>query len=250
MVSPARKLEVVDLSVRRGPSTILERVTFDAAGGEIVAVLGPNGAGKTTLLDAIVGVLPRARGRVSVDGCVLSSFRDCASAFAYMPDDASLPDEVSLDTLLGSERSHLEEALGVTPLRGARGGELSRGEAKRVWLVLTLAQERSVVVLDEPFGAFDPLQLDTVLDVVREHARAGHTVLVTIHQMSTAERIADRVVLLAGGTVAAAGSLAELHRRYGAASASADDVFRAVLSARPAPPPAPPPPPEVPRAAT
>ncbi|MDB4935497.1 MAG: Heme transporter, ATPase component HmuV [Labilithrix sp.] len=224
------KLALVDLAVRRGPRTVLERVTFHAGAGEIVAVLGPNGGGKTTLLEAMVGVLPRAHGRIFVGGRSLTTFRACATAFAYMPDEASLPDEVAIDTLLGPERSPLEESLGVTALRGARGSELSRGEAKRVWLVLTLAQERPVVVLDEPFGAFDPLQLDDVLDVVRRRARAGQTVVVTIHQMSTAERIADRVVLLANGSVAAAGALDVLHREYGSPTASADDVFRAVLA--------------------
>jgi ABC-2 type transport system ATP-binding protein len=227
------KLAVVDLAAVRGARTVVDGATFDANAGEIVAVLGPNGAGKTTLLEAMVGVLPRSRGRVSFGGRTLATFRDHASAFAYMPDDASLPSELSIDTLLGKDRSDIEEALGVTRFRPARAGELSRGEAKRVWLALTLSQAREIAVLDEPFGAFDPIQLDGVLDVVRAHARSGRTVVVTIHQMSTAERIADRVVMLANGRVAACGSLDELGRTHGAKSASAEDVFRAALAEAP-----------------
>lgn len=228
VVAPA-ELAVADLSMRRGARVVLDHVTFGAERGELLAVLGPNGCGKTTLLETLVGVLPRSGGRVRVAGRELSSFRDHASVFAYMPDEAALPEEVRIETLLGRPPSDLEEALGVTPLRGARGGELSRGEAKRVWLALALAQDRPIAVLDEPFGAFDPLQLDGILEVVRGCAVRGQTIIVTIHQMSTAERIADRVVMLAKGTVVAAGPLGELATRFGAGSASADDVFRAVL---------------------
>lgn len=230
MAESPPKLAASRLAVVRGSRTVLDGASFEANAGEILAVLGPNGAGKTTLLEAMVGVLPRAGGNVSAGGKNLVTFRDHASAFAYMPDDASLPNEVSIDTLLGHERSPIEEALGVTQFRSARAGELSRGEAKRVWLALTLSQDRDIAVLDEPFGAFDPLQLDGVLDVVREHARTGRVVVVTIHQMSTAERIAHRVVMLANGRVAACGSLDELAASHGARSASAEDVFRAVLA--------------------
>jgi len=89
-----------------------------------------------------------------------------------------------------------------------------------------------VFVLDEPFGAFDPLQLDNVLGVVRDRARQGAAVVVTIHQMSTAERIADRIVLLAEGRSVATGTVEELRTIAGVPDAPFEDVFRRLLSRR------------------
>ena len=95
-------------------------------------------------------------------------------------------------------------------LVGRRAGTLSRGEDKRAWIAWTLGLGRPVAVLDEPFGAFDPIQLDGVLDVVRGEARKGTTVIATVHQMNVAERIADHVVLLSEGRVVAQGAPADL----------------------------------------
>lgn len=223
-------LEVSGLTVCRAGRRVLDGVSFVARAGEVLAVVGPNGAGKTTLLEASVGLLPSTTAVLSACGAPLRSFADRARTFAYMPDDAQLPEEVSVRTLLGG--APLDRRLGVEGLLERRGAELSRGEAKRVSLALALSLARPVVVLDEPFGAFDPLQLDDVLAVVRACARSGAAIIVTIHQMSTAERIADRVVLLAGGRTVAAGTLGELRARAGGSELAFEEVFRRLLAER------------------
>ena len=231
-------LHVESLCVSRNGRRLLDDVSFAARPGEIVAVVGPNGAGKTTLLEAIVGLVPSTTTLVASRGTPLRSFAHRAQTFAYMPDDARLPEEVLVHTLLaavpkssGAASDHARR-LGVDALLDRRGGELSRGEAKRVGLALTLSLGRPVVVLDEPFGAFDPLQLDDVLSVVRDCVRSGAAVVVTIHQMSTAERIADRIVLLAEGRAVAAGTVKELRTLADAPDGAFDDVFRRLLSGR------------------
>jgi iron complex transport system ATP-binding protein len=193
-------LHVEGLCVSRGGRRVLDDVSFAATAGEIVAVVGPNGAGKTTLLEAIVGLVPSTTALIAARGTAIQSFAHRAQTFAYMPDDARLPEEVSVRTLLGAvpnasvAAADYARRLGAGALLDRRGGELSRGEAKRVGLALTLSLARAVIVLDEPFGAFDPLQLDDVLRVVRDCASAGAAVVVTIHHMSKEERIADRIV--------------------------------------------------------
>ena len=229
-------LEVVGLCVVRGERRVLDAVSIAASAGEILAVVGPNGAGKTTLLEAIVGLLPSTTTRLAARGDAIRSFEHRAQTFAYMPDDARLPEEVSVRGLLAAVPGRSDAAadyvrrLGVTPLLDRRGGQLSRGEAKRVSLALAISLARPVVVLDEPFGAFDPLQLDDVLEVVRDCAHAGAAVVVTIHQMSTAERIADRIALLAGGRNVATGTVKELRTLAGTFDAQFEDVFRRLLS--------------------
>lgn len=122
-----------------------------------------------------------------------------------MTDEVQLPEETTVASALGVTR--LEHAQGLLARQAAT---LSRGEEKRAWLAWTLALARPVAVLDEPFGAFDPIQLDEVLEHVRERARGGMTIVATVHQMAIAERIADQVVLLAEGRVVAQGTPAEL----------------------------------------
>ncbi len=222
-------LEVDAVGARFG----LASATLRARPGELVAVVGPNGAGKTTLLECIAGLRPTTRGAVRWHGRELRSQRDRASVLAYMPDELVLPDEMSLVLALGIDRAAPSvAALDVGALLDARGREVSRGEAKRVQLAAALATDRPLLLLDEPFGAFDPRQLRAVLPAVRDAAR-GRTLLVTVHQMRTAELVADRVVLLAGGRAIADGTVPELRARAALPDAPFDDVFLALLEARP-----------------
>jgi ABC-type multidrug transport system ATPase subunit len=198
-------LEVEGLTVWRGERRVLEEVSFRAREGEVLAVLGPNGAGKTTLLEALVGLVPAEKAVVRFAGERIDTFRERAGVFAYMPDDARLAEETTVASALGVTR--LEHAADLLT-RGA--GTLSRGEEKRAWIAWTLSLARPVSVLDEPFGAFDPVQLDGILDLVRAHARKGSAVVTTIHQMAIADRVADRVIILHEGRIVAAGTPAEL----------------------------------------
>jgi ABC-type multidrug transport system ATPase subunit len=228
-------LDVDSVTVHRGERRVLDRASFRVRRGQIVAVVGPNGAGKTTLLEAVLG-LRSGTGRVIFDGETLDVFRARAAVFAYMPDESALPEEASVDTILRAShreptrREREARRFGITAFldRGAR--ELSRGEAKRVWLAATVLLERPVLVLDEPFGAFDPLQLDEVLPAVKDAIGSDGIALVTVHQMTIAERIADHIVILAEGRVVAEGTIAELRADSAVpADASLEDVFRALL---------------------
>lgn len=226
-------LDVRALGVRvREGRELLRHVSFTARAGEVVAVIGPNGAGKSTLLEAIAGLREGVTGEVRAGGRPLATFSERARTFAYMPDEAALPEELDVRTALGAASRHdAARALGLEGLLGARAGHLSRGESKRAWLAWAIAQEKPVLLLDEPFGAFDPRQLRDVLPIVRAAAEHGTTVVVTIHQMRTAELVADRLLLLASGRPVAFGTLGELRAKAGAAGASLDDVFLALLDA-------------------
>jgi ABC-2 type transport system ATP-binding protein len=223
------RLEVRGLAMRRGGRRVLSGISFEAQAGEVLAVLGPNGAGKSTLLEAIAGLHPEASGEVRVDGRALASFSARAQALAYMPDGALLPEEVSVRTELGRfADATLIEALGLSPLLDAPAGLLSRGEAKRVWLGRTLSAKRPVLLLDEPFAAFDPRQLRVILPLVRARARSGAAVVVTIHQTGTAEALADKLLLLSEGRVLASGTLAALRAQAGVMG-TLEEVFLALL---------------------
>ncbi len=226
-------LEVDGLTARRDEAIVVDGASFRAEPGRLVAVVGPNGAGKTTLLEAVLG-LCRATGHVRYDGRLLDTFAARARVFAYMPDEARLPEEACVRTLLRAAQPdaavYEREArrFAVDRVIDRKAASLSRGEQRRVWLAATVLAGRPVLVLDEPFGAFDPLQLDEVLPAVKAVTGTHGIALVTVHQMSIAERFADRIVMLAAGRVVAEGTLAELRERT-ETRGSLEDVFRALL---------------------
>ena len=229
----APALAVRNLTVVREGRTVLRDVSFEVKAGEVVAIIGPNGAGKSTLLEAIVGLRRARSGSVAVLGRPVTVFAESAGAFAYMPDEAVMPEETSVRRELGVapdvRGDPLALALGIVPLLGASSGRLSHGEGKRVALYQALRLARPIVALDEPFGAFDPRQLEVMLPLVRARAEAGAAVVLTVHQMTTAERVADRILLLADGNAVAFGSTSELQERAGLPDATLEQVFLALL---------------------
>jgi ABC-2 type transport system ATP-binding protein len=221
-------LEVVALTARAGGREVLSAITFDVAAGEIVAIVGPNGAGKTTLLDCMAG-LRAANGTVRFDGRELGTLAARAQVLSYMPDELVLPAETSVARALGIDaRSAFAAKLEIASLLAVRGSELSRGEQKRCQLCAAFDLDRPVVVLDEPLGAFDPGQLRSLIPVLREVA-AARAIVLTVHQMRSAELIADRIVMLAAGRLVASGTVAELRARARLDDAPFDDVFLALL---------------------
>jgi ABC-2 type transport system ATP-binding protein len=225
-------LAVRELGVVAGRRSILASVSFSVASGEVLVVLGPNGSGKTTLLEAIAGLRPGSSGVVEAAGSVLRTFGDRCRCIAYMPDDEQLPDETTLASALGLHHDDpMVSTFGLQPLLGARATEVSRGETKRARLCATLALGRPVLLLDEPFAAFDPRQLREVLPRFRDALRSS-AAIVTVHQMRTAELVADRLLLLADGRVVANGTLDELRGAAGLSDAALDDVFMQLLERR------------------
>lgn len=232
-------LAVEDLTVRRSGRLVVDRVSFTATAGQVFVLVGANGAGKTSLIEAMLGLLPTDGGQVRVGNHQARDLPTRARLFSFMPDGAEPPSEVRVDTLLRHAArygraapelsSSLTERLGLLPLRNARAGDLSRGEKRRVSLFTALCSDRPVIALDEPLGAFDPLQLGAVLDLLRERARAGRVLVLSVHQLSDAEKIADRVLILDTGRVLACGTLDELRARLDRPHASLEELFLGLL---------------------
>src|SRR5262249_8932085 len=156
-------------------------------------------------LEATLGLLPPVSGSITFGGTILRGLAPRARVFSYMPDDAEPPPEVRVETLVAhAERfgqpssrlgTDLLELLGLKPLLGHRAGNLARGQKRRVLLSTALCPSRPVAVLDEPLAAFDPLQLLDLLPVLRARASAGVALLLSVHQMTDAEKIASRVLV-------------------------------------------------------
>jgi ABC-type multidrug transport system ATPase subunit len=233
-----RSLNLTNITVQRGRRVVLEDVSVSLGSGEIIAIVGPNGAGKTTLLEAVLGLVPLARGALRIDHQAIQSFADRARSFTHMAAEAEPALEMSVDrwvTLIRSAcdprwSAFLELRLGLEALRGAVVGRLSRGERKRLLLFEALSSNKPFLLLDEPTGVFDPLQLCELVEVFRAAAARGCGMLLTLHQMSDAEALATRILILSGGRSIALGTLDELRTQARLDShGSLHDVFLALL---------------------
>jgi iron complex transport system ATP-binding protein len=217
------------LTVRLGGNVVVDGVDLDVADGEWVTVIGPNGAGKSTALRAIGGLLP-FDGRVELHGTAVDRLprRRRAMTVATVAQTPVVPPGMHvLDyVLLGrtpyirplgreseSDLATVDDVLGELDLEafaGRRLDTLSGGERQRVFLARALAQGARIL-LDEPTSALDIGHQQEVLELVdRLRAERGLTVLTTMHDLSTAGEYADRMVLLSGGRVAAAGTPREV----------------------------------------
>ena len=200
----------------------LNGVSFDLHRGEILGLIGPNGAGKTTLLETLAGILPADDGRITSEGNDIPQHRRRQTLF-YVPDGVRPYGEQYVLQVLSfiahvfrRSQKDVEQtvaAAGLKEVLGKRVNSLSKGFSRRLLLALGFLAPQPVLLMDEPFDGFDLRQAREMMPVLRGMASGGRTLLLSIHQMTDAERVCDRFVLLADGTVRGAGTLEELRSR-------------------------------------
>jgi ABC-2 type transport system ATP-binding protein len=213
--------------------------------GEFYALLGPNGAGKTTTLRMVAGLLPPDAGTIEVFGIdALKNPIPAKSAIAWLPDEPMLYDKLDpleyLEFVAGLWRVEPERAravaeglidrLGLWPHRFERCESFSRGMKQKVALAGALVHEPKLLMLDEPLTGLDAASARLVKDILGERVRAGAAIILTTHILEVAERLADRVGIIAKGRLAAEGSLDELRRATGGGVTALEDMFLAITA--------------------
>ncbi len=230
MIEPrtSRAVTITSLEVTLGSTAILRGVDLQVAAGEWVNVIGPNGAGKTTLLRALLGLIP-GDGDIHIAGIAERRRQARARTIAYVPQTPVIPPGMLVvDYVL----------LGRTPHRGLFGAEtsedrriaaevlerldldgmglrtvqsLSGGERQRAVMARALAQQSSILLLDEPTTALDLGHQQEVLELVEALRRERHlTVIATMHDLTLAARYGDRIALLVDGKIARVGNPTEV----------------------------------------
>jgi iron complex transport system ATP-binding protein len=221
------------VSVSLGGACVVDRLTYHVEEGEWVALIGPNGAGKTTALRAIAGLVAYD-GQIHVldDDVAVVARKQLAQRVALVPQVPLIPGDITVRAYVllgrtphvgyfGSERrvDHhaVDEALDqldLTPFAQRRLDTLSGGERQRATLARALAQDAPLLLLDEPTAALDMGRQQQVLEIVdRLRTSRGLTVLSTMHDLTLAGQYADRLLLLDGGRLVAAGNADEVLTR-------------------------------------
>ncbi len=230
-------MQVAGLAKRYGDQRALSDISFTVNAGEVLGLIGPNGAGKTTLMQAIGGTLPTDAGHIFWRGLPLPLPRRREFLF-YLPDGVRPWEDQYVvrvtelfAAIYGRSQAFLAEtihALGLAPVLRKRVVELSKGYARRLLLALALLTPQPLLLMDEPFDGFDLRQTRDIMNVLREVAGAGRTLVLAIHQLRDAARVCDRFVLLAEGRVRGVGTLAQLRAQAGTPASDLEDVFLAL----------------------
>ena len=226
-------IELVNVSKKFGDLVAVSGVTLTVARGEFFAMLGPNAAGKTTTLKILAGLMKPGSGCARICGFdVQTQPLEARRRIAFVPDFPFFYDKLTPreffrftgqlfhmdDARIGKNsdeliaRFHLGEFVD-RPLEG-----LSHGTRQRIAIASALLHEPEVFVIDEPMVGLDPQHARIVKDVLKERSLAGMTVLVSTHQLSIAEEMADRIGIIHGGKLIAVGTREELRRQSGAAN--------------------------------
>jgi branched-chain amino acid transport system ATP-binding protein len=219
-VNAAPALAVSDLHVRLGESHVLQGVSFSVAKGRVTALLGRNGVGKTTTLRALLGLVPRSSGTVTVDGedvTRLPTHAIVRRGVGYVPEDRDVFAGLTVDENLRlAERggdARYEIVYDLFPELRERGrqraGTLSGGQQQMVAIARALLNDNSLLLVDEPTKGLAPLLVSEVA-VALERAVELATVLVVEQNLGVVQRIAEDVVVLDGGRVMYAGTAQEL----------------------------------------
>ena len=215
------------ITKRYGQTTVLDDVGFEVRPGEILGLIGPNGAGKTTLFECLAGLIARDAGQVQADA-PLFYLPDGIRPWGEQPVGWALQFFESLWKRPRGEGASLARDLQLEPLLASRIGSLSKGESKRVLLALGLLTPHRLLLLDEPFDGLDFRQTRDVMALLRTVPAQGRTLFVSIHQLSDAGRLCDRLVLLSRGRVAGMGTIEELRKQAKLSEGGLEEVFLAL----------------------
>ena len=209
-----------------GGRRVLDAVSFDVAPGRLTGFVGGNGAGKTTTMRIALGVLAADGGTVDLDGRPITT--DDRRHFGYMPEERGLYPKMKIGEHIAylarlhgyskadatANATALLEQLGLGERLNDNVETLSLGNQQRAQIAAALVHDPEVLILDEPFSGLDPLAVDVVAGVLQSRAAAGAAVLFSSHQLDVVERLCDDLVIIAAGTIRAAGSREGLRARH------------------------------------
>ena len=220
-----------------GRTKALKGISLSLGRGRIIGLLGPNGSGKTTLIKLLCGLLQPTRGELAVDGSAVGPYTK--SVVSYLPDRMYFADWMKASDLFDLFRDFYSDfqyekaidmcrSLGVDP--GDRLKSMSKGTKEKVQLVLVMAQNARLYLLDEPIAGVDPAARDFILRTILTNYNEEGTVLISTHLISDVEKVLDEAIILKEGKIMLHATVDDIREREGK---SVDALFREIFRAMP-----------------
>jgi ABC-2 type transport system ATP-binding protein len=229
----SRALAVSGLVKRFGKKTAIDGLTFEVACGEIVALLGPNGAGKSTTFACLAGLARPDAGTIRFDGRVLES--DRGRTVAVIPETPEVYPLLTvwehlvfvarlcrLDAGWETRGEALLARFAMLDERDTVGNALSKGMRQKTLIAATVLAGTPVLLLDEPMIGLDPRGQRELREMLAELRASGTALMISTHQLESAETLSDRIIVLNAGKVVASGTIDELQAQR---SGSLEDIF-------------------------
>ena len=213
--------------------TVLDGISFDLKGGEIVGLLGPNGSGKTTLIKILTGLIKDHKGSVLIDGEAPGVHTK--EIVAFLPDKSYLPDwmkptdaiEYFADFYKDFDKekaTDMMQRFGVD--MNQRLKTMSKGQQEKVNLILVICRRAKVYILDEPLGGLDPASRSAILDFILENYSKDATMLLSTHLVNEVERVFNRVLMINKGNLVVNMPIEEIRET----GKSVEDIFKEVFA--------------------
>ena len=220
-------LKCIDVCKTFGEKVALNHVSVDIPKGKIFGLLGPNGAGKTTLIRIINRITIPASGHVLFDGRPIT--QDDVEKIGYLPEERGLYRKMKV----GEQAMYFAQLKGMSAAEAAselkkwfvRFGietwwnkkveELSKGMAQKVQFITTVVHKPSLLILDEPFSGFDPVNAQVIREEILRLKDEGATIILSTHNMESVEELCDNIALINKSQVVIAGGVDEIRRKYG-----------------------------------
>lgn len=211
---------------RYAAHTALDGVSIHVPRGKVFGLLGPNGAGKTTLIRIINRITAPDSGSITFDGHPFAP--DDVMRIGYLPEERGLykkmkvgEQAIYLARLKGLSRQEAEKRLrewfskfDIMPWWDKKLEELSKGMQQKVQFVITVLHEPPLLIFDEPFSGFDPVNAEMLKREILALRDAGHTVIFSTHNMSSVEEVCDEIALINHSQVVLSGNVAEVKSRF------------------------------------
>ena len=220
-------IQCTDVCKSFGEKVALDHVSVDIPKGKIFGLLGPNGAGKTTLIRIINRITIPNSGAVLFDGRPIT--QDDVEKIGYLPEERGLYRKMKV----GEQAMYLAQLKGMSARDAAaelkkwfvRFGieswwnkkveELSKGMAQKIQFITTVVHKPSLLILDEPFSGFDPVNAQVIREEILRLKEAGATIILSTHNMESVEELCDNIALINKSKVVISGGVEEIRRKYG-----------------------------------
>ena len=219
-------LQIIEIVKKFQNIVALDGISFEVNPGSVFALLGPNGAGKTTALRLIMQILKPDSGEIRYNGQPRIKLKK--NLFGYLPEERGLYQRSRVLDLLvymgilnqmSRHRAEVEairylDKLGLVDYTKKTVSELSKGMQQKIQFILALLHNPEIIILDEPFSGLDPVNQMVLRDIITQGKEEGKIIILSTHQMTEVEKIADMIYLLNQGQRILSGSMQEIRSRF------------------------------------